>query len=325
MKNGYTKLLSIISDGKIHSGEILATHLNVSRAAIWKSVKYLQALGLEIEAIRGKGYLLHNNFEFLSKEDIQDMISPRAKKSCRDIEVAFKIKSTNLSLLNRLNHEVIHGSVMLAEYQSEGRGRRNKKWFSPIGSGICLSVGWRFEVMPISLGLLSLYMGIATARTLNSIGLKNVGLKWPNDIFVMDRKIGGVLLDIRGESMGPLDIVIGVGINYELPKHKPPIVDQLIIDICSVTKERLSRNIIAATLLSNIFQMLQDLEIGENLNLIDEWRQFDCYNERKAKLILPNAEIVGILKGIDERGSLLMSVNGKLSTYGSGEVSLKIQ
>ncbi|MDP7196329.1 MAG: biotin--[acetyl-CoA-carboxylase] synthetase, partial [SAR202 cluster bacterium] len=89
--------------------------------------------------------------------------------------------------------------------------------------------------------------------------------------------------------------------------------------------ERLSRNIIAATLLSNIFQILQDLEIGENLNLIDEWRQFDCYNERKAKLILPNAEIVGILKGIDERGSLLMSVNGKLSTYGSGEVSLKIQ
>ena len=325
MKNGYTKLLSIISDGKIHSGEMLATHLNVSRAAIWKSVKYLQALGLEIEAIRGKGYLLHNNFEFLSKEDIQDMISPRVKKSCRDIEVAFKTKSTNLSLLNRLNHEVIHGSVMLAEYQSEGRGRRNKKWFSPIGSGICLSVGWRFEVMPISLGLLSLYMGIATARTLNSIGLKNVGLKWPNDIIVMDRKIGGVLLDIRGESMGPLDIVIGVGINYELPKHETSIADQLIIDICSVTKERLSRNIIAATLLSNIFQILQDLEIGENLNPIDEWRQFDCYTGRKAKLILPNEEIVGILKGIDERGSLLMSVNGKLSTYGSGEVSLKIQ
>ena len=325
MKNGYTKLLSIISDGKIHSGEMLATHLNVSRAAIWKSVKYLQALGLEIEAIRGKGYLLHNNFEFLSKEDIRDMMSPRAKKSCRDIEVAFKTKSTNLSLLNRLNHEVIHGSVMLAEYQSEGRGRRNKKWFSPIGSGICLSVGWRFEVMPISLGLLSLYMGIATARTLNSIGLKNVGLKWPNDIIVMDRKIGGVLLDIRGESMGPLDIVIGVGINCELPKHETSIADQLIIDICSVTKERLSRNIIAATLLSNIFQILQDLEIGENLNLIDEWRQFDCYTGRKAKLILPNEEIVGILKGIDERGSLLMSVNGKLSTYGSGEVSLKIQ
>ena len=179
--------------------------------------------------------------------------------------------------------------------------------------------------MPISLGLLSLYMGIATARTLNSIGLKNVGLKWPNDIIVMDRKIGGVLLDIRGESMGPLDVVIGVGINYELPKHEPSNAEQLIIDICSVTKERLSRNIIAATLLSNIFHILQYLEIGENLNPIDEWRQFDCYTGRKAKLILPNEEIVGILKGIDERGSLLMSVNGKLSTYGSGEVSLKIQ
>lgn len=324
MKKGYIKLLEIISDGNVHSGEELAAYLNVSRAAIWKSIKYLGTLGLEIRAVRGKGYCLQKKFEFLSKQDISDMMSPGSKKSFRDIDIVFEVKSTNIYLLNRLSYDVIHGSVVFAEYQSDGRGRRNKKWFSPIGSGICFSVGWRFEVMPISLGLLSLYMGIATARTLNSIGIRKVGLKWPNDITTDEHKIGGVLLDIRGESTGPLDVVIGVGINYELPEHGIPNIKKPITDICSTAEERFSRNMIAAVLLSNVLEILHDLENGDNLDLIDEWRQYDCYTGRKATLILPNEKIIGILKGVDDQGSLLMLVDGKLSSYRSGEVSLRI-
>ena len=324
MKKGYIKLLEIISDGDVHSGEKLAEYLNVSRAAIWKSIKYLEMLGLEVSAVRGKGYSLRKKFEFLSKSDIRNMMSLRSKKSCQDIDIVFELKSTNSYLLNKLSYDITHGSVVFAEYQSEGRGRRNKKWISPIGSGICFSIGWRFEVMPISSGLLSLYMGIATARALNVIGIKNVCLKWPNDINVKEHKIGGILLDIRGESTGPMDVIIGIGINYELPKYMPNI-DQPFVDICSITKERLSRNMIAAALLSNIFEILNDLENGNNLNLLDEWRQYDCYTGRKATLILPNEKIIGILKGVNDQGSLLMSVNGKLSSYRSGEVSLRIQ
>ena len=325
MKKGYIKLLEIISDGNVHSGEELAAYLNVSRAAIWKSIKYLRTLGLEIRAIRGKGYWLQKNFEFLSGHNIRDMMSPKSKKSCRDIDIVFEVKSTNLRLLNRLGQDAIHGIVVFAEYQSEGRGRRNKKWISPIGSGVCFSVGWRFEVMPISLGLLSLYMGVAIARTLNSIGIQKVGLKWPNDITVDEHKIGGILLDIRGESTGPLDIVIGVGINYELPKYGIPNIKKTITDICSKTEERFTRNTIAAVLLSNILEILHDLENSDNLNLIDEWRQYDCYAGRKATLILPNKKIIGILKGVDDQGSLLMLADGKLLSYRSGEVSLRIK
>ena len=231
MKKGYNKLLEIISNGNVYSGQDLAASLNVSRAAIWKSIKHLQALGLEIRAIRGKGYQLLEKFEFLSKEEIRSMMTSKSKKSCKDIGVVFKTNSTNSYLLNQLDNESIHGSVVFAEYQLGGRGRRNKKWISPIGSGICFSVGWRFEVMPISLGLLSLYMGIAIARSLNSLKIKEVGLKWPNDIITMGHKLGGILLDIRGESTGPLDVVIGIGINYELPKYKLINIDQPIIDI----------------------------------------------------------------------------------------------
>ena len=324
MKKGYNKLLEIISNGNVYSGQDLAASLNVSRTAVWKSIKHLETLGLEIKAIRGKGYQLRKKFEFLSKEEISRMMTLQSKKSCKDIGVVFKTNSTNLYLLNQLDSEAIHGSVVFAEYQSEGRGRRNKRWISPIGSGICFSVGWRFEVMPISLGLLSLYMGIAVARSLNSLKIKEVGLKWPNDIITTGHKIGGILLDIRGESTGPLDVIVGVGINYELPKYRLISVDQPIIDVCSVSKKSFSRNMIAASLLSNILEILHDLQTGANLNLLNEWRQFDYYIGKEATLILPNEKITGILKGVDEQGSLLMLVDGKLLSYRSGEVSLRI-
>tara|TARA_B100001250_G_scaffold410131_1_gene435946 strand:+ start:1875 stop:2852 length:978 start_codon:yes stop_codon:yes gene_type:complete len=325
MKKRYTKLLEIISDGDIHSGEKLASHLDVSRAAIWKSIRYLKTLGLEIKAIRGKGYYLDKKFEFLSSRHIRRMMSEESKKPCRDIDIVFQIKSTNLHLLNRLSHNSIHGSVVFAEYQSEGRGRRNKKWVSPIGSGICFSIGWHLEVMPISLELLSLYMGIAVARSLDSIGIDKVGLKWPNDIIAGEHKIGGILLDIKGESTGPLDIVIGIGINYKLPKYLKLNIDQPITDICSTTRKNISRNMISAILLSNIFEILSDLKVGKNLDLINEWRKYDCYIGREAALILPNQKIIGLLKGIDDQGSLLMQVDGELSSYRSGEVSLRVQ
>jgi len=324
MKKGHAYLLSMISDGDIHSGEELATQLNISRAAIWKSIKYLKSLDLHVEAVRGKGYRLLNQIELFSEKRIKKSLSPTARKCCQDIEVLFKTESTNLHLFNQLGSEQIHGNVVLAEYQSQGRGRRGNKWISPIGSGVCFSVGWRFDIAPAAPGLLSLYMGVATARSLQAIRLKNVGLKWPNDIVIMNKKLGGILLEMRGEAGGPVDVIIGIGINYELPKAVISGIDQPVIDICSLTDQRLSRNRIAATLLSNIFEILENIKSGEDLELLDEWRQYDNYTEQKARLILPDKEVNGVLKGVDNQGSLLMSVNGKLMSYPSGELSLQV-
>lgn len=114
MKKGHAYLLSIISDGKFFSGEELATQLNISRAAIWKSIKHLQSLGIHIEAIRGKGYRLADPIELLSEGKIKKSLSSIAIKSCRNIEVLFKAESTNSYLLNRLESEQIHGHVVLA-------------------------------------------------------------------------------------------------------------------------------------------------------------------------------------------------------------------
>lgn len=324
MKKGHAYLLSIISDGQLHSGESLATQLNISRAAIWKSIKQLELLGLHIEAVRGKGYRLNQPIELLSANKIKKLLSSQAKKSCRNIEVLFKTDSTNSYLFNRLANEKIHGNVVIAEYQSHGRGRRGNKWLAPLGSGLTLSVGWRFDVTPKTLSLLSLYMGVAMARALHSENITKVGLKWPNDVVVMNKKIGGILLEVRGEASGPVDVVIGIGMNYDLAEDVKANITQAVTDICSHTEQRLSRNSLAATLLSNVFAVLENMEADQSLNLLDEWRTLDCYVEQHVKLLLPNEEIEGVLKGVDNQGSLLMSVAGKMKSYTSGEISLRV-
>jgi BirA family biotin operon repressor/biotin-[acetyl-CoA-carboxylase] ligase len=325
MKKGHAYLLSIISDGNIHSGEELATQLNISRAAIWKSIKHLESLGVLIEAIHGKGYRLVRAIELLSERKIKKLLSPVAQECCHDIEVLFKTESTNSSLFERLVSEKIHGKIVLAEYQSQGRGRRGNKWLSPLGSGITLSVGWQFDIAPKALSLLSLYMGVAVARTLESEKISEVGLKWPNDILVMNKKIAGILIEVRGEASGPVDVVIGIGMNYELAETVKLDIKQPVTDICSNTQQRLSRNKVVATLISKVFEILNDMETKHSLKLLDEWRALDCYIGRQAKLLLPNEEIEGVLKGVDNQGSLLMSVAGEVKSYTSGEISLRVQ
>ncbi len=325
MKKGSAFLLSIIADGQFHSGETLASQLGISRAAIWKSIKQLQSLGLDIEAVRGKGYRLPHAIELLSEKKIATLLSSQSKNICQSIHVLFKTDSTNSYLFNRLaSNSQIHGHVVLAEYQAHGRGRRGNSWVSPLASGLMCSIGWRFEVSPKELSLLSLYMGVAAARALKDIDIKNTGLKWPNDIVVKDKKIGGILIEVRGEASGPVDVVIGIGVNYELAETHKAKIDKSVTDICSHTQRRLSRNKIAASLLSKIFEVLEDLNAGQCLHLLDEWRKLDCYVEQPARLLLPNEEIEGILKGVDNQGSLLMSVAGEMRSYTSGEVSLRV-
>ena len=325
MKKGSVYLLSILADGEFYSGEELARQTGVSRAAIWKSIKQLKSLGLIINATRGKGYQLNNPLELLSENKIRKALSVRGKKYCHSIDILFNTSSTNSYLFNRIDSELTRGKVVLAEYQSQGKGRRGNKWLSPLASGIYLSIAWQFDKSPAILGLLSLYIGVAMIRALNTLNINTVGLKWPNDILINNEKLGGVLLEIRGESGGPVDVIIGVGLNYDLPVELISGIDQPVTDICHHSKKRLSRNKIAASLISNIFEVLDNMQNDTKSVLINEWRQYDCCKNEYARLILPDSEIHGRLKGVDDQGSLLMSVHGKTHRFTSGEISLRIE
>ncbi len=323
MPSGPHKLLTLLADGEFHSGERLADSLELTRAAVWKTIRQLQHLGLEIESRHGRGYRLQPPLELLDRECILDKLSGAGKQACHDIEILFQTDSTNRYLLERIRHEACNGLVVLAEYQSQGKGRRGNDWRSPLASGIYLSLAWHSDSSVDSFGLMSLFIGIAVVRMLSHFGIQGLGLKWPNDILINHEKVGGVLLEMQGEATGPVDMVIGVGLNNRLNETLKISIDQPATDIQQHLATPVSRNTLTARLISNLFEVLLCSK-QQRETLLEEWRTYDCYREKQARLLLPDVIIEGQLQGVDEQGCLLMNVNGELQRFMSGEISLRV-
>ena len=128
-----------------------------------------------------------------------------------------QIGSTSTELLRRAQRRDIHGSVLAAEWQSAGRGRRGKSWTAVAGGSLTFSIGWRYEQGAGYLAGLSLAVGVAVVRALEAEGLPGVELKWPNDLVYKHLKVGGILVELNGDALGPSTVVVGVGLNVRLP------------------------------------------------------------------------------------------------------------
>ena len=319
------KLLRLIADGELHSGEELGNALGISRTAIWKIINSLSHYGVTIVAVKGKGYRLSRPIEFLNEEILLSGISSSAAKILNKLEIFEEIESTNQYLLENLEDSDKHGNVVLAEYQSHGRGRRGSSWVSPIGSGLSLSTQWHFEQPVDSLTCLSLAVGSAVIRVLKKMGFKGVGLKWPNDIIFQNRKLGGILIEIRGETAGPCDVVIGLGLNIAFPADFEANIKQPWIDLAGIKNSIPSRNVIAAELISELMLLLDAYSVSKTEHIVKEWQEYDCMRGKQAKLILPDKNITGQIVGIDNDGALLMSVNDNVRKFTAGEISLRVE
>ena len=317
--------MRLIADGELHSGEELGNALGISRTAIWKIINSLSHYGVTIVAVKGKGYRLSRPIEFLDEEIILSGISSSAAKILNKLEIFEEIESTNQYLLENLEVADKHGNVVLAEYQSHGRGRRGSSWVSPFGSGLSLSTRWHFEQPVDSLTCLSLAVGSAVIRVLKKIGFEGVGLKWPNDIFFQNRKLGGLLIEIRGETAGPCDVVIGLGLNIAFPSDFEADISQPWIDLASIKDSVPSRNVIVAEMISEFMLLLDAYTESKAEHIIKEWQEYDCMRGKQAKLILPDENITGQIVGIDNDGALLMSVNDTVRKFTAGEISLRVE
>lgn len=319
------KLLRLIADSKLYSGEELGRALGVSRAAIWKMINSLSHYGLTIVAMKGKGYRLSRSIEFLDKQLLLSRMRSPAVKILNKLEIFEEIDSTNKYLLESPEISDKHACVILAEYQTQGRGRRGNSWISPFGSGISLSIAWHFEQPVESLTCLSLAAGSAVIRVLTTMGFDGVGLKWPNDIFFQEKKLGGLLIEMKGETAGPCDVVIGLGLNFAFPLGFEGNIEQHWTDLLSIKDPTPSRNHIAAELVSAVMLLLDSYANISTEDIINEWKQYDCMRGKKAKLKLQGKNIHGLIMGIDNDGSLLMSVDNRIQKYTAGEISLRME
>ncbi len=320
------RLLGVLADGHFHSGQTLADEAGISRTAVWKHVRSLRQRGLDVFAVSGHGYRLAEPLDLLDSQAIIAGLDERASGHVSNVTVSHEIDSTNRFLLDITPADSAHGHVCLAEYQSAGRGRHGQQWRSPIAAGLYLSIGWRVDGMAEPLTGLSLAAGVAATRALATCGVHGVELKWPNDLISAGRKLGGILLQVRGEITGPCLWVLGIGINVRLPTAVIEDIDQPVIDLAHLAGSAAalpSRSRLAAALINELIACLQDYPRTGFKPYSGDWQRHDAMSGRRVTLTTGNRQISGQMVGVDISGALLLAIDGQVQRFAAGELSLR--
>jgi BirA family biotin operon repressor/biotin-[acetyl-CoA-carboxylase] ligase len=320
-------LLALLADGRPHSTVRLAAALGVSRAKLRAGIERLRALGIEIESPPRRGHHLSQPVELLDADLIRAALAPTVSERLNSLEVLFEVDSTNTRLLGAAPPGLGRADVCLSELQHAGRGRRGRRWIAPFGSGLALSLAWSFRDAARAAPALSLAVGVAICRALTRIGAQGMRLKWPNDVWFEDRKVGGVLLERRAEAGGPAQVVIGIGLNVLLSGaaraglERTGVRVAAVADACAAPP---SRNRLAGTLLDELLSMLASFEREGFAPLRTAWLALDALAGRPARVLAGTQSFAGTARGVDAEGALLLEGSGGLQRYVSGEVSLTL-
>src|SRR6202022_1956874 len=242
-------------------------------------------------------------------------------------DLKFEVDSTNTRLLAALPPPVGAAGGVFRELQHSRRGRRGRRWIAPFGAGVALSVAWTFSDGAGALAALSLGVGVAVSRALVRAGAQGITLKWPNDIWLRDRKLGGVLIELRAEASGPAHVVIGVGVNVDLPAAARREIEAdgvrvaAVADACAVAP---SRNLVAGAILDELLSMLRQFEREGFAAFRDAWTALDALSGRPVRVLLGDTVISGTARGVDQEGALLLDTGDRLQRFVSGEASLRV-
>lgn len=323
-------IIKILADGKYHSGEDLGRILEVSRAAIWKVIKKIEIdYSLTVFAVKGKGYRLQQPLNLLNEKIIKKYLSDKTLNQLNQLEVFFDIDSTNHYLNVKSLDGAAGGYLVLAEQQTKGQGRRGRVWVSPFACNLYLSLLWRFQFGPAQMGCLSLYIAVAIVRVLNKLGVEDAGVKWPNDIYWKNKKLAGILLEMRGEANGPSAVVIGIGLNlnHSMVTDKVDVekmIGQPWTNLETIINTKVDRNQFTALVINSLFDVLNDVPDNQE-ELLQEWQEMDVLKGKDVDLHLADKVIQGKALGINQDGALKVLYENKEHIFHSGEVSIRLK
>ncbi|WP_416307122.1 bifunctional biotin--[acetyl-CoA-carboxylase] ligase/biotin operon repressor BirA [Neptunicella sp. SCSIO 80796] len=313
-----SEILAILVDGQFHSGQTLGELLGISRVSVSKHIKVLGELGLDIFSIAGKGYKLSQPVTLLSQQKIQQSI-----QSCAVVEVLSVVGSTN-DVIKSKTFKLQNGFTCLAEAQTAGRGRQGKRWISPFGASLYLSMYWNFPAGYHSVNGLSLVVGLAVANGLERFGVSQAKLKWPNDIYVNDQKLAGILVELEGQVGSDCHAIIGVGLNINIVDSKAQI-GQAWTDMNKITGNTPDRNKLSAVIVDELVSAVEEFERKGFESFIQRWCNKDWLMNRPAKLHCGSSIIKGIGKGVDHQGALLLETAQGIQRFYGGEISVRAE
>jgi BirA family biotin operon repressor/biotin-[acetyl-CoA-carboxylase] ligase len=329
MNDTAERLVRLLADGELHSGERLAAALGVTRAAVWKATGDLRERGIPIEAQDRRGYRLPAPVELLDAASMRRAALEAGLPWPARCDVAFHVGSTNECLHDEPAAQPDSPRLLFAEWQTAGRGRRGRSWLAPFGSGLTFSIGWTFAEMPAELSALSLAAGVCTVRALRGLGACDVQLKWPNDLVHGHRKFGGLLLQMRSEAGGPAYVVLGIGLNLRLPTAARTALDvpgaTPVTDLAAACAGAMpSRNLVAARVAGQVLEGLALFAREGFAPFASEWAAYDSLRGEPVAVLRHDGRLDGLARGADAEGALLVeTAPGVLERVHAGDVSLR--
>ncbi|HZX72493.1 MAG TPA: biotin--[acetyl-CoA-carboxylase] ligase [Rhodanobacter sp.] len=323
------QLLALLAAGEPVSGSALAAQTGVTRAVIWKQVEALRACGVPIEARGSAGYRLPWPLQMLDVAQIRAGLSESGAGALGTLEVHGELDSTSSELQRRIA-SAGDLSMVLAESQSAGRGRRGRSWLSPPGMNLYLSCLKRFESGFAALSGLSLAVGVMVLRALDELGVAGAGLKWPNDVLAVAGhgargKLGGILVELSGEYQGPCAAIIGIGLNLRLTPALHRQAGQPACDVASLTAGAPpDRNRAAAALIEALARGLQQFESEGFAAFLADYTRHDLLRGQSLQLSGALGTFDGIGAGVDARGALQVRMpDGSQRCVDSADVTVR--
>lgn len=310
-------------DGEWLSGEMLSESLKVSRTTVWNQIKALLAEGYKVESSPKKGYRLSSPPDILSPAEVCPGLTCRVFGR-KDYLYYQEIDSTNSQARALASKGYPEGTLVVADMQTAGRGRRGRSWFSPGSQGIYMSLILR-PVLPLKeISRISLLIAVAAAETLEDELALPARIKWPNDILINNKKIAGILSEVVTDMDGIEYIVVGIGLNInnrlqDFPSDlRTPPTSAMVEDQRSVSRVKVLQG-----LLKRLENRYFDLLAGNFADTLEKGKRLSMAIGQELKLDTINGVLVGQAVDIDDHGFLLLrDQSGNIHTLMSGEITI---
>lgn len=317
------KILALLKqqDGYI-SGQELCEKFGVSRTAVWKAIKQLQNEGYQIEAVNNKGYHLLEESDVLTDTEIKEKL--HTKVMGKELICYKETGSTNNDAKRMAEEGAAHGTMIVADMQTGGRGRRGREWKSASGESIAMTLLLRPDILPENASMLTLVGALALTDAIDSLTTGSCRIKWPNDIVLNEKKLCGILTEMSTETDYIHYVVIGSGVNANQTSF-PEEIQSVATSICIEEGKKCNRAAIVAKYLEefekyyDIFVKTQDMS-----GLIEQYNSILVNKDRVVRILDPKGEFTGTALGIDERGELMVRLDhGEIVKVYAGEVSVR--
>jgi len=307
------------------SGEGISRRLKVTRAAIWKRVRHLRALGYEIEASTRTGYRLVRSPDLLTPSEVRPLL--RTKWMGRSIHHFHAMDSTNSMAYQLALQGAEEGEIVVAESQKKGRGRLGRKWFSPPLSNLYLSVILRPEIPPQQASLMTLMAAVATAGAIHKFSGLQPKIKWPNDILLKNRKVAGLLNEIHSEMDRIHFVVLGIGVNLNMDEK---MFSKEIRSLATSLKREMGQSVSRKAFLQTL---LEELEIWYETFLkegappiLQAWRDKAQIHGRPVKVTSFREILSGTAIDVDNDGALILETKaGERKRVVAGDVQYRLR